>query len=256
MKSCILATIAFLATISFSQTTQAANPEQIRQLLTSKQCQNCDLTGAGLVMADLSGADLSGANLAGANLSRANLSGADLRGTNLSGAVLFGVNLSRARLNGAILLGADLRNTYLVNAQLAGVNISDDNLQGAIGIPSQIATPENFYTWGVAENQKGNQQHAIDYFNQAIALKSDYAGAYLARGIARYQLFDRQSALQDAQKAGQLFVSQNNNDGLQAAQAFIQELQTQPNEKISAGKPNLTDFVGSLSSLLLQFFPF
>lgn len=256
MKTQILATATFFATISFSQTTQAANPEQIRQLLASKRCQNCDLTGAGLVMADLSGADLSGANLAGANLSRANLSGANLSHTNLSGAVLFGVNLTDAKLNGAIVSGADLRNTYLVNAQLTGVNIQQANLQGAIGIPLQIATPEEFYAWGVAENQQGNQQHAIDYFNQAIAMKSDYAGAYLARGIARYQLFDRQSALQDAQTAVKLFGSQNNTDGLQTAQAFIQELQTPPNDKVSAGKPNLTDLVGSLGSLLLQFFPF
>jgi len=257
MKSHILATAAFLTTISLSQTTQAANPEQIRQLLASKQCQNCDLSGAGLVMADLSGGDLSGANLAGANLSRANLSGTDLRGANLSGAVLFGANLSNAKLNGSTVVGADLRNTYLVNAQLTGVNINDANLQGATGIPLQVAKPEEFYAWGVAEAQKGNQQQAIDYFNQAIAIKSDYGGAYLARGVARYQLFDRKNAFQDAQTAVKLFTSQNNSDGLQTAQAFVKELQTpNPTDKTSVGKPSLTDLVGSLGSFLLQLFPF
>jgi tetratricopeptide (TPR) repeat protein len=207
-------------------------------------------------MADLSGANLSRANLAGANLSRANLSGADLSGANLSDAVLFGVNLSNAKLNHATLIGADFRNTYLVNTQLIGVNLSEANLQGAIGIPLQVAKPDEFYNWGVAEAQKGNQQHAIDYFNQAIAIKPDYAGAYLARGVAHYQLFDRKSALQDAQIAVKLFTSQNNVTGLQTAQAFIQELQTPQTEKISAGKPSLMDFVGSLGSVLLQFFPF
>ncbi|MBR8836789.1 MAG: pentapeptide repeat-containing protein [Stigonema ocellatum SAG 48.90 = DSM 106950] len=257
MKSHILATTAFLTTISLSHIAQAANPEQIRQLLANKQCQNCDLSGAGLVMADLSGANLRGANLAGANLSRGNLSGADLRGANLSGTVLFGVNLSGAKLGGAILLGTDLRNTYLVNAELTGVNINDANLQGAVGIPLQVAKPEEFYAWGVAEAQKGHQQQAIDYFNQAIATKTDYAGAYLARGVARYQSFDRQGALKDTLVAVKLFKSQNDTAGLQTAQAFIQELQTPLDPtKISAGKPSLMDLVGSLGSVLLQFFPF
>lgn len=256
MKSQILATAAFLTLISLNQTAQAANPQHIRQLLASKQCQNCDLTGAGLVMADLSGADLSGANLAGANLSRANLSGVDLRGANLSGTGLFGANLSGANLNQANLEGADLRNTYLVNAQLNGASLNGVNLQGAIGIPSQIATHEQFYAWGVAEAQKGNQQQAIDYFNQAIVIKPDYAGAYLARGVARYQIFDRQGAFQDAQLAEKLFTSQSNSTGMQTAQAFIKELQTPYDTKVKPAKPDLIDFVGSVGSLLLQFLPF
>lgn len=257
MKKGILATSAFLTTLSLNQLVIAANPEHIRQVLASKQCQNCDLSSAGLVLADLSGANLSGANLAGANLSRANLSGADLRGANLSGASLFGVNLSGAKLNGATVAGADLRNTYLVNAELTGVNLSTINLQGAVGIPLQVAKPEEFYAWGVTEAQKGNQQQAIDYFNQAIASKPDYATAYLARGVARFQIFDRLGAFQDAQAAEKLFTSQSNSEGLQTAQAFIKELQT-PNQptKVTAAKPNFVDFVGGLASFLLNFFPF
>jgi len=256
MKIHILATAAFLITISLTTTVQAANSEHVRQLLATKQCQNCDLTGAGLVMADLSGANLSGANLTSANLSRANLSGADLRGANLSGASLFGVNLSEAKFSGANLAGADLRNTYLTNAELTGAYINGTNFQGAVGIPSQIASPEDFYAWGVAEAQKGNQQQAISYFNQAIAIKPEYAGAYLARGVARYQMLDRQSAFQDAQVAEKLFTSQNNTPGTQTAQAFIIELQAPVNEKVSSGKPSFVDFLGSLGSVLLQFLPF
>ncbi|NMG08026.1 pentapeptide repeat-containing protein [Brasilonema sp. UFV-L1] len=256
MKSHILAIAAFLTFISLNQTAQAANLEHIRQLLASKQCQNCDLAGAGLVMVDLSGANLSGANLAGANLSRANLSGADLRDANLSGVGLFGANLSGANLVGANLQNADLRNAYLMNAQLNGVNFNAMNLQGAIGIPSQIATHEEFYVWGVTEAQKGNQQQAIDYFNQAIFKKPDYASAYLARSVVRYQVFDRQGAFQDAQVAEKLFTSQNNSTGIQTAQAFIKELQTPYQSKVKPAKPNFVDFVGSVSSLLLQFLRF
>ncbi|MEA5623409.1 pentapeptide repeat-containing protein [Nostoc sp. UHCC 0251] len=256
MKNQILAIAAFLSTISLATSVQAANSEHIKQLLATKQCQNCDLTNAGLVMADLSGANLSGANLTNANLSRANLSGADLRGANLSGASLFGVNLSEARFGGANLAGADLRNSYLANAELTGAYLNGANFQGAVAIPSQIASPEDFYALGVAEAQKGNQPQAISYFNQAIAIKPEYAGAYLARGVARYQLLDRQGAFQDAQVAEKLFTSQNNSLGTQTAQAFIKELQTPVNEKVSTGSPSFVDFLGGLSSVLLKFFPF
>lgn len=256
MKSQILALATFLTTINLTAIAQAANFEQVRQLLTTKQCQNCDLTGAGLVMADLSGANLSGANLTGANLSRANLSGADLRGANLSGAGLFGVNLSEAKLSGANLAGADLRNTYLVNAEFNSVYLNGANLQGAIGIPLQIAQPEEFYAWGIAAAEKGNHQQAINYFNQAIAAKPGYAGAYFARGVARYQLFDRQHALQDAQIAEKLFTAQKNDPGIQISQAFIKELQTPHTEKVKPSKPSFFNFLGSLGSFLLQFLPF
>ncbi|MFQ4146657.1 pentapeptide repeat-containing protein [Chlorogloeopsis sp. ULAP02] len=256
MENKIIAIAAVLTTISTIQTAVAANSEHIRQLLANKQCRDCDLSGAGLVMADLSNANLRGANLAGANLSRANLSGADLSSTNLSGAGLFGANLSGAKLNGATLVGTDLRSTYLVNAEMTGVNLSSANLQGALGVPLQIAKSEDFYAWGVAEAQKGNHQQAIDYFEQAIAIKPDYAIVYLARGVARYQLFDRQGAFQDAQTAEKLFTSQKNSEGIQTAQAFMKELQTPQTAQVDRGKPNFMDFLGGITSLFLQLTPF
>ncbi|MBD2676695.1 MULTISPECIES: pentapeptide repeat-containing protein [Nostoc] len=256
MKNQILATATFLTLVSLTTTVQAANSEHVKQLLATKQCQNCDLTHAGLVMADLSGANLSGANLAGANLSRANLSGADLRGANLSGASLFGANLTEARFSGANLAAADLRSSYLTNAELNGAYLNNSNFQGAIGIPSQIASPEDFYALGVAQAEKGNPQQAISYFSQAIAIKPDYAGAYLARGVARYQILDRQGAFVDAQAADKLFTSQKNTPGMQTAQAFMKELQTPYTEKVSSGSPSFVDFFGSVGSLLLQFLPF
>jgi tetratricopeptide (TPR) repeat protein len=259
MKSKILVTAIFITSITsinLGQSAIAANHEHIRQALSTKKCANCDLSGAGLVMADLSGADLSGANLAGANLSRANLSGANLSRANLSGAGLFGANLAGAKLNGVNLLGADLRNTYLPGAEWNGATANGANLQGAVGISSQIATPEQIYGLGVAEAQKGNQESAVDYFSQAISIKSDYAGAYLARGIARYQIFDRQGAFQDAEMAQRLFSIQNNKPGKETTLAFIKEMQTPQEGKVKAPAPTLMDFVGSVGSVLLQLFPF
>jgi uncharacterized protein YjbI with pentapeptide repeats len=257
MKNQVIAATTFLATMAMMfKSVYGANPEEFRQLLASKSCQACDLSGAGLVMANLTGANLTGANLTGANLSRANLTGADLRGANLTGASLFGANLSNAKLDGANLAGTDLRNAYLYNAQLTNSGINGANLQGAVGIPSQIATPEEFYAWGVNAADKGNHQQAIDYFNQAIALKPDYAGAYLARGITRYQIFDRSGAFQDAQTAEKLFTSQNNDNGKLTTQAFMMELKAPQEGKVSAGKPSFFDFFSGVASVLLQFLPF
>ncbi|TAE57120.1 MAG: hypothetical protein EAZ76_16440 [Nostocales cyanobacterium] len=256
MKKPIIATAAFLLTIILPATAQAANNDDLRQLLAKKKCENCSLSNAGLAMADLRGADLRGADLSGANLSGARLSGADLTGANLSGASLFGANLTNAKLDSANLMGADLRTSYLMNVNLNNANLTAANFQGAIGIPLQIAKPEEFYSWGVAAAEKGNLDPAIDYFNQAIALKSDYAGAYLARGVASYQKLDRKSALADAQIAAKLFESQKNTEGLQTTQAFILELTTPQTEVIDKGKPNFMNFVGSLGSILLQFLPF
>lgn len=256
MKKQILATAVFFTTIGLATIAQAANFEQVRQLLSTKECENCNLSNAGLVMADLSGANLRGANLTNANLSRANLSGADLRGADLSGAGLFGVNLSQANLTGANLMGADLRNTFLTNTEFNGAVLNGVNFQGAVGIPMQIATPEEFYALGVAEAQKGNHTQAISYFDQAIAAQPEYPGAYLARGVARYQMLDRKGAFEDAQIAEKMFTDQENQIGMETAQAFMEELKTPYSNEVSAGKPSFFDFVGSLGSVLLQFLPF
>jgi uncharacterized protein YjbI with pentapeptide repeats len=252
MKPLILATTALL-TISIATPAKAANSEHLRQLLATKQCQSCNLTDAGLVMADLSGANLSGADLTRANLSRANLTGADLSGAKLNGASLFGAILSGAKLNGADLSGADMREAYLLNADVTGANLSGVSVLGAVGIPSQAATAEDFYKLGMAEGQKGNHQGAIVYFNQAIDADPKYADAFFARSVARYQALDRPGAIQDAKQAGRLYLSQGDAKNLQLAQAFVKEMETPVDTRISKGKPNFLDFLGSVLSLAVQF---
>jgi len=252
MKPPILATLALLTTICLA-TPASANSEDTRQLLATKECQNCQLSGVGLVLTNLSGVNLSGANLSGANLSRANLSGANLSNANLNGASLFGANLSGANLSGADLSVADLRDTYLVKTDLTAANMSGANLQGAIGIPLQVGKVEDFYSWGVAQGQKGDPKGAIEYFNQALNINSNFAPAYLARGVAHYQLLERPAALQNAQQAEKLFLAQGNTQGYQTAQTFIKELQTPQNASQPKSKPNFMNFLGAVGSVLLRF---
>jgi hypothetical protein len=254
MKLRVIAPVILLTT-NIAVPAIAENPTQTLQLLSKKQCPQCELSGAGLTMADLSGANLNSADLQRANLSRANLSGADLRNTNLRGASLYGANLMGADLTGADLTGADLRDTYLVNANLVGVNINTAYLQGAIGIPSYAGTPEDFYRWAVAESQKGNDLGAIEHYNRVLASQSDFAPAYLGRGLSRYRLGDEAGAVQDVKTASKLFSTQGNAQGYQAAENFIKgvEIARQPPKKESGGGGGgFLNFLGGVGALLLQ----
>lgn len=58
---------------------------------------------------------------------------------------------------------------------------------------------------GGCSSTKADPKGAIEYFNQAISVNPNYAAAYMARGVARYQLLDRVGAIQDAQQAESLF---------------------------------------------------
>lgn len=253
MKRTILASATLLTAISLATPVKAANSEHIRQLLSTRQCQGCDLSNAGLVMANLANADLRGADLRGANLSRSNLMGADLSGANLMGASLFGANLTGANLNGANLNAADLRDTYLTQANLQGASLTNTNLLGAIGLPSYTGTAEDFYRMGLAEAERDNFNRAINLFNQALSLKPDMATAYLSRGLARYELGDLTGAIADAQQASTLYTAQGNDDGYKLTQNVIKAIETPHQVRFRESKPNFLNFLGSLATVALQF---
>jgi tetratricopeptide (TPR) repeat protein len=253
MKSIFLTTTVVLTMLGVAPLTQAENLEHVSQLLATKQCSQCDLSGTGLVMANLSGANLSGANLSGANLSQANLSQA-----NLSGASLNGANLSGANLSGANLNGTDLRRAYLINTNLKGAKLDTAYVEGTIGIPNYAGTPEQFYSWGLVEMRRGNFTAAIEFYNKALTSDSSFAPAYLARGIAYYRLDNEQKATEDAQIASQLFDGQKNFSGHEASQNFLKgmelarkaELEEQEGQKGGGG---IGGVIQGVLPFLLQF---
>jgi uncharacterized protein YjbI with pentapeptide repeats len=258
MKLTLLASTTLLTAISLATPATAGNPEHTRQLLSTRQCEGCDLSNAGLVMANLAGANLKGADLSRANLSRANLMGADLSGANLTGASLFGANLTGANLTGANLNAADLRDTYLTQANLVGASLTNANLLGAIGIPSYTGTAEDFYRMGMAEAERDNFNRAIELFNQALNLKPDMAKAYLSRGLARFQLGDRTGAIADSRQASTLFTTQGNDEGIKLAQEVIKQIETPRTARNRGGGGNFLNFLQGLAGLALSFlrFPF
>jgi uncharacterized protein YjbI with pentapeptide repeats len=77
--------------------------DQVRQLLKTKKCPGCNLSGVDLRKAKLEGANLSGANLNLADLSGANLSHANLTKASMAFTRLHDTNLDNANLLDAIL---------------------------------------------------------------------------------------------------------------------------------------------------------
>jgi hypothetical protein len=206
----------------------AENIEHTRQLLSTRQCAQCDLSQAGLVYAKLAGANLTQANLVGANLSRADLTGADLRGADLTGASLYGANLTGAKLDGAILRMSDLRYAYIVGVSHVGAVLDNALIQGAVGIPETIGTAEDFYHLAIAAAQQRNHPHAVENFNQAIARQADFAPAYLGRALSRVHTVDKPGAIADAQRAEELFTAKGDTSSAAIAQSLHKELTTKP----------------------------
>jgi uncharacterized protein YjbI with pentapeptide repeats len=253
MKRTLLTSATILTLINLPVAVLAENTAHTSQLLSTKECQQCQLSNAGLTMAELSGAKLAGADLTRANLSRANLTGADLRGAKLTGASLYGANLVGADLTGADLTAVDLRGAYLYQVKMDGADLSTAYMEGAIGIPDRAGTAEDFYRWAAIEGQKGNYEVAIERYNQAIALKPELAGAYLGRGLARYRLGDEPGATQDAKIAGQFFKDQKNQTGYQASQDFIKALEIAKLPPKERKGSSFLNTLGGIASMLLQF---
>ncbi|MBD2460679.1 pentapeptide repeat-containing protein [Oscillatoria sp. FACHB-1407] len=260
MKFHRLLALTLLTTIGLTTPALAEDLERVYQLTSTRECPACDLSRASFVLSDLSETNLAGANLAEANLNRTNLTNANLAGANLSRAILFNANLTGADLRGADLRGADLREAYLTGANLDGALLDGANLLGAVGLPQTIATPEQMYVWGLAEYQRENFRGAINYYNQALNAKPDFAHALLARGVSRFRMRDFNGALQDARSAEQLYLTQSNPEGHQISGQFIagiealQEAQAQGDRRASgAGGGNFMNFLGSITGLLFRF---
>jgi uncharacterized protein YjbI with pentapeptide repeats len=101
----VVASIVFFVAAG---TLSAYNETDLQKLKTTKNCADCDLSGALLMHWVLSGANLRGANLTGAWLPGANLAGANLSSAIMTSASLANANLFRAKLSGSNLLFTNL----------------------------------------------------------------------------------------------------------------------------------------------------
>ena len=259
MKPQLLAVVtASIIAIPLSISVKAESLSDLNQLLSTKQCSQCDLSNAGLVQANLTGADLTQANLVGANLSQANLTGVNLRGANLTGTSLHGANLTGANLTGANLTGTDLGNAFLGNANLSEVDLDAANLEGVKGLSATAASAEQFHRWGVKESERGNYKGAIANYKKAISIDSELAPAYLGLAIVQFNFDRRQEAMANTVTAKELFKQQEHKLGFQTAKNFqqrmtlVEEAEANVAER-QQGAGKVGKFMGSVGSLLLQF---
>ncbi len=219
-----LATSVALMMMAIAAPAQAENLDHIRQLLATKQCQRCDLSGAGLVRVQLPGANLQQSDFSRANLSQANFVSANLQGARLAGASLEGANLGGADLTGADLRNADLRGAILTGARLDGADLTGAALLGAIDLPQTVGSAEMFYQWGVEAARQKRYERAIEQFNQSIARDPVHGPSFLARGIARFEMGDRKGAIEDVELAQSLFKSQGNTARSEQAEKIVTEM--------------------------------
>jgi uncharacterized protein YjbI with pentapeptide repeats len=81
----------------------------VKKLIETRQCAECDLRYADLSNLDLSGVELLDANLQHANLSHSRFVGANLAGADFSYVNLSASNLQEAEIHGANFYEADLK---------------------------------------------------------------------------------------------------------------------------------------------------
>jgi len=146
MKLKLFAAVALATTpLIFATSVKAGNSQDLQRLLSTGECQRCNLSGvdlssAHLIGADLRGANLSKANLAGANLEGADLTNANLKGANLSSAFLTNVNFKKANLNGVNFTRAQIYDSNVHGASMDNLNITDaDIFNTGIGIGGNSA---------------------------------------------------------------------------------------------------------------------
>ncbi len=130
MKLKLFAAVALATPLIFASAVKAGNSQDLQRLLSTGECQRCnlvgvDLSGEHLIGADLRGANLSKANLSGANLEGADLTNANLKGANLSSSFLTNVNFKKANLNGVNMSRAHIFDSNVHGASMDNLNITD-----------------------------------------------------------------------------------------------------------------------------------
>ncbi|MGA9382448.1 MAG: pentapeptide repeat-containing protein [Phormidium sp.] len=182
------------------------NTINVKRLMTTKECQQCNLQKANLSGLDLSNARLSKANLRKANLSNANLKGADLKEANLEGAILNDAQLSGVELQNAILTDVVIRNrVYRERGKKIVYSVEEASRQGwdiAVGHPAPT-----YWDRGNKRFKLGDIAGSVEDYSQAINLHDQLKAAYYNRGLALLKLGKRQQAISDFRIAARFYCS-------------------------------------------------
>ncbi|NJL38554.1 MAG: tetratricopeptide repeat protein [Leptolyngbyaceae cyanobacterium RM2_2_4] len=77
---------------------------------------------------------------------------------------------------------------------------------------------------GYSEARSGNYRDAIVHFNQAINLNPDFTEAYVARGYAQVLLNQYDAAIQDLERASQLYRNAEDIQRADSMQSVVQQI--------------------------------
>ena len=233
---------------------QAESMDDLIKVLQDGDCRNCRLADADLVHADLRDADLRDARLQRANLGEARLDGADLRGANLSFTSLRGASLRGANLEGSILHGTDLRDADLSGARLSPNALEEAHWSGTTGLPAEAQSHAALHNAGVAAAEGDRWKQAEKLFGLAIRKQPKNAESWVARGIAREQLGQRQLAIQDFSYASHLYKADGFIANAEQLQAAAQSMQNET-KKSQGGNGIGSALLGGLLSTSKALMP-
>jgi tetratricopeptide (TPR) repeat protein len=110
----------------------------------------------------------------------------------------------------------------------------EQNEEAINAFEKAIALQSDFYQayygkGSALRNELKEYPKAIADFNQAIYLNPEDADAYGNRGLVYSQLGDRENAIADLEKAAQLFCQQGSFNDCQQAQELLRQLQATGN---------------------------
>ena len=127
----------------------------------------------------------------------------------------------------AIVLGSNTASDYVrrgyVRAQLGKYNEAIEDYTQAI-----FLQPEGIVIYNnrcAAYYRVGKYKEAIADCNQVLSIKPNFAGSYFNRGRARAALKDKKGAIEDYQKAAQLFLKEDKQESYQAVMEDLRKLQ-------------------------------
>ena len=84
---------------------------------------------------------------------------------------------------------------------------------------------QEFFTRGVNKSRQGDHKGAISDFNQSLQLNPNDADAYGNRCVSHYKVGDKQRAIEDCQKAAELYLEQGKTKNYQYAMKVLEKLQ-------------------------------
>ena len=137
-----------LLLLSSSISTYAYDEQHLTKLLTTRICQQCDLSDVNLTEHDLKGLDVSHSNLSDANFRSCDLSGGNFKNSNLTRAKFENAmienssfeeaNLSWTRFDMANLKNSNFFKATMKETNLSGADLRMADLKGAIFLGVRI----------------------------------------------------------------------------------------------------------------------